>query len=447
MTMERQAVTIFWFRRDLRLEDNRGLQAALQSPYPVVPLFIFDRTILDGLRDRNDRRVSLIHRWVGELAEQIAGCGSSLLVEHGTPEEVFTRLVERFDVRAVYTNRDYEPMAIARDAAIERLLSQRGIPLMTFKDQCIFEAGEIRKPDGTPYTVYTPYSKAWRARLTPSDYAECRTDHLLDRLWKAEPLPIPSLESLGFHRTSVFIPPLDTSDELLARYPAARDYPADDATSHASIYLRFGKVSIRALVRRALECNADAWLRELIWREFFMMILAEFPHVVTRSFHPEYDTIAWRNDEEDFRRWCEGRTGFPLVDAGMRQLNQTGTMHNRVRMVVASFLTKDLLIDWRWGEAYFAEKLLDFELSSNNGNWQWAAGTGCDAAPYFRVFNPLLQQAKFDPHGTYVRRWIPELGTPEYPTPMIDHTVARERVLDAYRHAIEASGKRPSTGH
>lgn len=443
--MERETVTIFWFRRDLRLEDNRGLQAALMSAHPVVPLFIFDRTILDGLDDRSDRRVSLIHRWVEELAERIRMYGSSLLVEHGIPEEVFTRIVERFDVRAVYTNRDYEPSAIARDAVIETLLRQNGIPFLTFKDQCVFERGEIRKPDGTPYTVFTPYSKAWRARLEPHDYAECRTEHLLDRLWKSEPLPVPSLESIGFHPTSVVIPELDTRKELLVQYAARRDFPDEDATSHASIYLRFGKVSIRALVRRALECSADAWLRELIWREFFMMILGEFPHVVEQSFHPEYDTIPWRNDEEDFRRWCQGRTGFPLVDAGMRQLNQTGMMHNRVRMVVASFLAKDLLIDWRLGEAYFAEKLLDFELSSNNGNWQWAAGTGCDAAPYFRVFNPSLQQQKFDPHGKYIRRWIPELGTPDYPQPMLEHTAARTRALVAYRAALEASGKNTGT--
>jgi deoxyribodipyrimidine photo-lyase len=441
--MERPSVSIFWFRRDLRLDDNRGLQAALTSGHPVVPLFILDRTILDRLGDPRDRRVTILYQWVRELAAEISNYGGCLLVEHGTPQDVFQRLVERFDIQAVYTNRDYEPEAIARDASIEQLLHERGIAFFTFKDQCIFEAAEIRKEDGTPYTVYTPYSKAWRARLQPQDYACCDTGRFLDALWKAPPQPIPLLEQLGFLEAEVTIPPLKLDEQTLLQYPRVRDYPALDATSNASLYLRFGKVSIRALVRRALELGADRWLSELIWREFFMMILAAFPHVVNQAFHPAYDAISWRTSEEDFERWCQGMTGFPLVDAGMRQLNQTGTMHNRVRMVVASFLAKDLLIDWRWGEAYFAEKLLDYELSSNNGNWQWAAGTGCDAAPYFRVFNPNLQQQKFDPRVEYIRRWIPEFGTPDYPPPMVDHTEARQRALDAYRSALEASGKRP----
>lgn len=441
MPMDKAIVTIFWFRRDLRLEDNRGLQAALQHGRPVVPLFIFDRNILDSLEDRSDRRVALIHRWITELAEALSMYGSSIIVEYGTPLDVFSHLIERFTIEAVYANHDYEPYAIERDRAVAALLQEHGIQFFTYKDQCIFERDEITKPDGTPYTVYTPYSKAWKARLTPSDYAECRTEHLLDQLWKTDPLPIPPLELIGFRSVPVEIPPLDLSRDTLTHYKTRRDYPALDATSHASMYLRFGKVSIRALVRRAIELKAETWLNELIWREFFMMILAKYPQVVKQSFHPAYDAIQWRNDEEEFRRWCEGKTGFPLVDAGMRQLNATGMMHNRVRMVVASFLTKDLLIDWRWGEAYFAAKLLDYELSSNNGNWQWAAGTGCDAAPYFRVFNPMLQQAKFDPDGAYVRRWIPELGTPDYPSPIVDHTTARQRAIDAYRTALESTGK------
>ncbi|MCS7000613.1 MAG: deoxyribodipyrimidine photo-lyase [Bacteroidota bacterium] len=439
--MAKPSVNIFWFRRDLRLDDNRGLQAALRAERPVLPLFIFDRNILDRLESRVDRRVVLIHRWVEELSTALREYGSSLLVEHGTPLEVFNRLVEHFDIGAVYTNRDYEPYARQRDQQVADFLHEHGIGFYTFKDQCIFEEQEILKPDGTPYTVYTPYSKAWRAKLSAADYAECSIDPYCTNFWKTSPFLLPSLEQIGFHDVPVELAPLDLSEETLRRYKQQRDYPALDATSHASVYLRFGKVSVRALVRRALELDADAWLGELIWREFFMMILANFPHVVERSFHPAYDAIVWRNDENDFRRWCEGRTGYPLVDAGMRQLNATGHLHNRVRMVVASFLTKDLLIDWRWGEAYFAEKLLDYELSSNNGNWQWAAGTGCDAAPYFRIFNPLLQQEKFDPHGDYIRRWIPELGTPDYPPPIVEHTTAKERAVAAYRHALIATGK------
>ncbi|MCX7929785.1 MAG: DNA photolyase family protein [Chlorobi bacterium] len=434
-------VVAFWFRRDLRLDDNRGLQAALHSGMPVVPLFIFDRTILDRLSDRSDRRVAFIHQCVCRLSEQLRSIGSDIVVLSGTPLEAFAQLVERFPIAAVYTNRDYEPATLERDRLVEEFLRQRSIAFHTFKDQCIFECSEVVKPDGLPYTVYTPYSKAWRARLTPDDYASFDTTPLLDRFWRTEPLTIPTLEEIGFHSIEPGVPAIQLDAKRLHQYCKLRDYPALDATSHASVHLRFGTVSIRALVRHALDLGADAWLGELIWREFFMMILANFPHVVEQSFHPAYDAITWRNDEEEFQRWCEGQTGYPLVDAGMRQLNATGTMHNRVRMVVASFLTKDLLIDWRWGEAYFAAKLLDYELSSNNGNWQWAAGTGCDAAPYFRVFNPLLQQVKFDPTGEYVRRWIPELGTPDYPTPMVEHPTAKERAIAAYRAALDIHGK------
>jgi deoxyribodipyrimidine photo-lyase len=441
--MEHQQVNVFWFRRDLRLDDNRGLYEALRAGKPVVPVFIFDRTILDALDDRADRRVAFIHARIEQLSRELSKYGSSLVVEHGTPLAAFARLVDRFSISAVYTNRDYEPSAIARDRAVEAFLAERGIAFHTFKDQCIFEGTEVVKPDGTPYTVYTPYSKAWRARLGPADYAAWDTTELRTQFWKTEPLPIPTLEQLGFQAIDPNVPPLAIDAERLRTYKEHRDYPALDATSHASVHLRFGTVSIRSLVRRALELGADAWLRELIWREFFMMILANFPHVVDRAFHPAYDAIEWRNDPDQFERWCQGRTGYPLVDAGMRELNATGRMHNRVRMVVASFLTKDLLIDWRWGEAYFAAKLLDYELSSNNGNWQWAAGTGCDAAPYFRVFNPELQQAKFDPTGEYVRRWIPELGTPDYPAPMVDHHWAKERAIAAYRQALEQTGKHP----
>ncbi|MCS6990552.1 MAG: DNA photolyase family protein [Chitinophagales bacterium] len=426
-----QPVVIFWFRRDLRLHDNTGLYHALQQPLPVLPIFIFDRNILDDLSDPYDRRVDFIHRQVTELQQKLCALGKSLLVWHGRPLEVFQQLLQQWQVAHVYTNRDYEPYAQKRDAAVADLLKAHGVGFHTYKDHVILEANEVLKEDGTPYVVFTPFSKRWKEVFQEKDLKSYPSEKFLPRLLTTEPFPIPSLQQLGFQSTDVVIPPKTVSEELLRNYARLRDFPAAAGTSRMSVHLRFGTVSIRELFRQAQPISRK-YVNELIWREFYSYILQHFPRVVTSSFRPDFDAIVWRNRAEEFAAWCEGRTGFPIVDAGMRELNATGYMHNRVRMIVASFLTKHLLIDWRWGEAYFASKLLDYELASNNGGWQWAASCGVDGAPYFRIFNPYEQQRRFDPKGEYVRRWVPELGTPDYPPPIVDHTLARQRALQTY---------------
>jgi deoxyribodipyrimidine photo-lyase len=438
-------VSIFWHRRDLRLHDNAGLYHALKSGFPVVGLFIFDRHILDDLDDRADRRVAFIHQEVARLHAEMAALGARLDVRFGFPEEIWPRLLEEYDVGAVYANRDYEPYALQRDARVEQLLLERGIDFHAFKDHCIFEMDEVVKDDGKPYTVFTPYSRKWRQRLDSrpdgfflKPYPNARYRGAYASL---PPAPLPALAEMGFEAAegSPF-PGREVPERLLQQYADRRDLPAVPGTSRVGLHLRFGTVSIREMARQGL-AHSDKWLQELVWRDFYLMILHHFPQVANKAFRPEYEHIAWRNDEQEFEAWCQGKTGYPLVDAGMRELNATGFMHNRVRMVVASFLTKHLLIDWRWGEAYFAGKLLDFELASNNGGWQWAAGTGCDAAPYFRVFNPHAQMQKFDPQGAYVRKWVPEYGLPSYPKPIVDHALARARALEAYQIGLEA-GKR-----
>lgn len=443
-----EKISIFWHRRDLRLHDNAGLYHALKSSYPVLPLFIFDTYILDKLEDKPDARVEFIHDHVSALARELASMGSTMLVAHGKPEEVWARLLQQYPIGAVYTNHDYEPYAHERDEKVKRLLASHGIPFYTYKDHVIFERQEIVKDDGKPYTVFTPYSRKWRALLmsrpasaasnpAASFYLQSYpTERYFSRLWRAAPLPIPSLEAIGFVRTGVSFPPMQVTQGLIRQYDKTRNFPAVNGTSRLGVHFRFGTISIREKARHAIKLN-DTYLNELIWRDFYAMILANFPHVATRAFKPEYDLIEWRNDEKEFQLWCEGRTGYPLVDAGMRELAATGYMHNRVRMVTASFLTKHLLIDWRWGEAWFARKLLDFDLASNNGGWQWAAGSGTDAAPYFRVFNPLAQQEKFDPELAYIRRWIPEYGTAAYPKPIVEHKLARERCMEVYRRALQ----------
>jgi deoxyribodipyrimidine photo-lyase len=442
---------IFWFRRDLRLEDNAGLYHALKSVQPVLPLFIFDRNILDDLEDEQDARVSFLHQAIQELSHELEGQGSSILVRYGKPLEVWQSLLQEYDIQAVYANRDYEPYALERDGQTASLLGEHGISLHTFKDHVIFEQGEVLKQDGAPYTVFTPYSRRWREKLSsrleaiPNEQGQEEqlsyylkpypTPHYFSHFCRISPLPIPSLESMGFEQSIIEIPPRSVSRGLIRNYDKTRDFPAIEGTSRLGIHFRFGTISIREKARGAQQLN-ETFLNELIWRDFYAMILAHFPHVATQAFRPQYDCIAWRNDEQEFQLWCQGRTGYPIVDAGMRQLNQTGYMHNRVRMIVASFLTKHLLIDWRWGEAYFAQKLLDFDLASNNGGWQWAAGSGTDAAPYFRIFNPASQQAKFDQDYRYVRQWVPEYGTPRYPQPMVDHKMARERCLKVYKEGL-----------
>ena len=426
-----EQVVVFWFRRDLRLEDNRGLSEALNSGQPVLAVFIFDKDIIEDL-PQDDPRISFIYTLLHKIHRQLSELGSALHVHSGKPLEVWKKLLARYDVRGVYANKDYEPYASQRDQELAFLLETRGIPLYSHKDQVIFEEDEILKKDGKPYTVFTPYKRRWLERYhegnmqKPTQVTRGRFLH-----YRAD---FPEIEDLGFIRSHIRVSPYDLSS--LDKYPELRDFPAADATTHLSPHLRFGTVSIREIISQ-LRASDDIFLGELIWREFFMQILFHFPKVVYQNFNARYNGIIWKNHEEDFMRWCEGNTGYPMVDAGMRQLNATGTMHNRVRMITASFLCKHLLIDWRKGEAYFAEKLLDYELSSNNGNWQWAAGTGCDAAPYFRVFNPAEQLRKFDRDGSYVRKWIPEYGTEAYPDPMIDHRFARKRALETYKRGID----------
>ncbi|MCW0482252.1 cryptochrome/photolyase family protein [Gaoshiqia sediminis] len=432
--MKEQPVTVFWFRRDLRISDNHGLFKALTSGRPVLPVFVFDTDILNDLED-DDSCVSFILRQVQQLQDKFEADGSSFWIYHGKTLDAFKRLVAEYSVERVFINQDYEPYARKRDQEIFEYLGSMGIEMKAFKDQVIFHKNEILNGDGKPYTVFTPYSKRWLAKLSEKDWKPYPSEKYLGNLLKMAPLRKFHHVDIGFRRGSLEIPPQEITPEILTAYKDKRDFPAVDATSRLGVHLRFGTISIRQVTAAAVQYSS-AFLNELIWRNFYMDILWHFPQVEKQSFKPAYDHIAWINSEKDFARWCEGTTGFPLVDAGMRQLNQTGFMHNRVRMVTASFLCKHLLIDWRWGEAFFAEKLLDYELASNNGGWQWAAGSGCDAAPYFRVFNPILQQEKFDPELVYVHRWVPEFGTDHYPKPMVDHRMARQRAIDTYRAGL-----------
>lgn len=436
--MTKQKIAIFWFRRDLRLIDNTALFHALQSKLQVLPVFIFDTEILKKLNSKNDARVSFIHAEISKINNELEKFGSSLKVLHDKPLEAFRKLTDEFQVETVFTNRDYEPYAIQRDKEIKIFLNNIGIALQTFKDQVVFEHDEVLKDDGTPYTVFTPYSKKWKLNLGNNEIQEFPSQNYFDGFVKTEPLKIPSLHDLGFEQSRIKVPDFDISAELIKNYADKRDLPALNATSKLGVHLRFGTISIREATLKALQFS-ETFLNELIWRNFFSSVLYHFPYVEKSAFKPKYDLIEWRNNEKEFELWCRGETGYPLVDAGMRELNETGFMHNRVRMVTASFLTKHLLIDWRWGEAYFAEKLLDFDLASNNGNWQWAAGCGCDAAPYFRVFNPETQQKKFDEKMEYILKWVPEYGTVKYPQPIVGHKFARERVLKVYRRALEKS--------
>jgi deoxyribodipyrimidine photo-lyase len=429
--MSKQEVSIFWFRRDLRLEDNVGLFQALQSKYSVIPLFIFDDSILDSL-PKNDARVGFIHESLSEINTQLQEIGSSLLVKKGKTFDVWQSLLEEYDVKEVFFNKDYEPYAIQRDTAICELLETNKIITYSFKDQVIFEEKEITKADGLPYTVYTPYKNKWLEKYkSMAPVHEYDTESYFSNFHKNS-FNFPTLEQIGFEESPIKVKPHNL--KFIANYQDIRDFPALDKTSYLSPHLRFGTVSIRKLVNWAFHKN-DVFFSELIWREFFMQILFSFPKVVTQNFKSAYDGIQWRNNEEDFKRWCSGTTGYPMVDAGMRQLNETGYMHNRVRMVVASFLIKHLMIQWQWGEAYFAEKLLDYDMSANVGNWQWAAGTGCDAAPYFRVFNPEIQQKKFDEKGIYIRKWIKEFDL-GYVKPMVEHAMARDRAIATYKAGI-----------
>jgi deoxyribodipyrimidine photo-lyase len=430
-------VAVMWFRRDLRLADNAALYHALRSGYPVVPLFVFDKHILDKLDDTTDARVTFIHQAIESMQATLVAMGSSMQVYHTTPEAAWEQLASKFNIVAAYTNTDYEHYAVQRDAAIAQWLQNKGAVLHSFKDQVIFEKNEVVKDDGKPYTVFTPYSKKWKLKLTPYQFKAYPTEKYFDAFYKQSPQEIPALRQMGFAPTTLSFPPPSVANDVLQRYKEQRDYPAIKGTSLLGVHLRFGTISIRALARQAAPLS-EGFLNELIWRDFYHQITHHFPHIGEgKAFRKEYDAIQWRNNEAEFEAWCQGKTGYPIVDAGMRELNTTGYMHNRVRMIVASFLTKHLLIDWRWGEAYFAKKLLDFDFAANNGGWQWAAGSGCDAAPYFRVFNPTLQAQKFDKDGRYIRKWVPELNSFSYPKPIVQHEVARKRVLEAYAVALK----------
>lgn len=431
-----EKINIFWFRRDLRLEDNVGLYKALHGSFPVMPIFIFDSEILEAL-PKDDARVTFIHDTLQDMRSSLQKMGSSLALFHGQPKESFKKLISDYAVQNVISNRDYEPYALERDDQISALLKKQDIGFYQFKDQVIFEKSEVVKGDGDPYVVYTPYMKTWKQRFK-NNYVmkEYALADASQQFVQHSRLPNLSLSDIGFEKSKIEIPPYKVSPSLIENYEDTRNYPALDGTSHLGPHLRFGTVSVRDMVKKATVSKNEVFWQELIWREFFMQILFHFPHTHKDAFRAKYDRIQWRNNEDEFDKWKAGKTGFPLVDAGMRQLNETGYMHNRVRMLVASFLCKHLLIDWRWGEAYFAEKLLDYEMASNVGNWQWAAGSGVDAAPYFRIFNPTTQIEKFDKEKKYIKKWVPEYDSDSYPEPMVDHKEARERCLRVYKEAV-----------
>lgn len=433
-----EKLNIFWFRRDLRLHDNTGLFHALSSELNVLPIFIFDTQILDELPE-NDARVTFIFNTLQRLRKELEDhYNSSIAFYYGKPKDIFSSLVKTYDVNAVYTNRDYEPYATDRDQEIEQLLLSQGIEFRTFKDHVIFEKNEVVKNDGKPYLVYTPYMKKWKKAFSEIELKPYPSDDKLDNCVSNTELPNITLEEMGFKLSNIKVKQYNTSDELLKKYNKTRDLPSIEGTSRLSPYLRFGLVGYRQLIDTACSVEDETYLNELIWREFYAMILYAYPDSSYKAFKEKYDRIQWRNNKEDFDKWKNGQTGYPIVDAGMRQLNQTGWMHNRVRMIVGSFLCKHLLIDWRWGEAYFAKKLLDYDMASNVGGWQWVAGSGVDAAPYFRVFNPYTQTDKFDKERKYIKKWVPEFESSSYPKPMVEHKFARERCLETYKYGLNA---------
>ena len=433
LKMSKPSINIFWFRRDLRLHDNLGLSVSLKENKPVLPIFIFDTEILKKLPN-NDARVTFIHDSLMKLKKElIEKYNSSIALYHGKPEDIFKKIIKKFNVSKVYTNHDFEPYAIKRDSKIKELLNSNNIQFNTFKDHVIFEKNEVVKADGSPYLVYTPYMKKWKERFKE---IKLKSHDSNDNFIKDIDFPSLSLADIGFIKSLITLKKYSITPTLVQNYESTRNFPALDATSYLSPYLRFGLLSIREIVTKILKYNNETFLNELIWREFFMQILWHFPNTKNESFKKKYDRIEWRNNENEFNSWCEGKTGYPLVDAGMRQLNKTGYMHNRVRMVVGSFLCKHLLIDWRWGEAYFAEKLLDYEMSSNIGNWQWVAGCGVDAAPYFRIFNPTEQVKKFDKKLEYINTWVDDYNELSYPNKIVDHKEARQRCLETYKKAL-----------
>jgi len=434
--------SIFWFRRDLRLKDNAGFYRALKGEYPVKPIFIFDENILSKLPDKKDARVEFIYDVISELKSDLKDIGSDIEIYYGKPEKVWIEIAKDADLKEVYTNRDYEQYAINRDKVVSQLLDKKSIPFKGYKDHVIFDKDEVLKDDGDPYVVFTPYKRKWMEALESkmeddlSFYLKSYPcEKYYDNLLKYESEKIVEWEDLGFERTEVEIPSETVKQKTIKEYDEKRNFPSVDGTSRLGIHFRFGTISIREKARKAQGLN-ETFLSELVWRDFYSMILQHYPKVEEGAFREKYEAIKWINDEDQFQRWCEGKTGYPIVDAGMRELNETGYMHNRVRMITASFLTKHLLIDWRWGEQYFADKLLDYDLASNNGGWQWAAGCGTDAAPYFRIFNPYSQQQKFDKDMKYIKQWVPEVDSDKYPDPIVDHKEARERCLETYKEAL-----------
>lgn len=436
--MSSKKVSIFWFRRDLRLDDNVGFLEALKGDCPVLPIFIFDTEILSKL-PKDDARLNFIYDTLQQMRNQLQEKhNSSLAMYSGKPNDIFNKLITEYDINTVYTNDDYEPYAKERDVNIGKLLMDNDIKFKTYKDQVIFEKSEVVKDDGEPYVVYTPYKNKWKEIFdADKDLQIHYTSQYLQNLIDHTRLPNLSLSDIGFEKSEIKVPDYDVTPTLIDNYEDTRNFPAlENGTSHLGPHLRFGTVSVRKMMKKAIAEKNEVFWSELIWREFFMTILWHFPHTEDQAFRPKYDRIDWRNNEDEFDKWKNGKTGYLLVDAGMRELNKTGYMHNRVRMLVASFLCKHLLIDWRWGETYFAEKLLDYEMSSNVGNWQWAAGSGVDASPYFRIFNPMTQVDKFDKNKEYIKKWIPEYGTDDYPDKMVDHKKARERCLETYKEAV-----------
>ncbi len=428
-------ISIFWFRRDLRLKDNHGLYQALESGKKVLPIFIFDEDILDLLENKYDKRVDFIVQALQTLNSFLKSKNKGIKIFKGKPLEIYKKLTENYEIEAVYSNEDYEPYAIKRDQEIADFLASKNINFHQFKDQVIFHKDEIVKADKKPYTVYTPYSKLWLNEFQKIDLQGFPSEKKLDILLEI-PFEELKIEYIGFQKTDLTFEVPEADLHIIKTYEETRNFPAVKGTTQLGVHLRFGTISVRKLAKIAKENNLT-FLKELIWREFFMQILYHFPKVVNHSFKSKYDAIPWENNPEFLEKWKAGKTGFPIVDAGMRELNTTGFMHNRVRMITASFLIKHLLTDWRIGEAYFAEKLMDYDLSANNGNWQWCASSGCDAAPYFRIFNPDEQQKKFDPDFKYIKKWIPEFGTKYYPKPIVEHKKAREKVLKVYKEALD----------
>jgi deoxyribodipyrimidine photo-lyase len=472
--------SLFWFRRDLRDEDNAGLYYALTSSQRVYCAFIFDREILDRLPARADRRVQFIWESVRELKQALRSRGGDLVILHERATEAIPALARRLGAQAVFANGDYEPAAVARDARVEAALAADGRRFHRAKDHVVFEKDEVLTQAGGRFVVFTPYRNAWLKKVDEFFLKAYPVARHAQRL-AAPPFAceIPALEALGFARTDLAAIPVHAGmsgarglfADFLSRigdYKALRDFPGEKAVSFLSVHNRFGTISIRELARHAWTRRGEGaatWLAELIWRDFYFQILWHNPHAANSAFRPEYDALAWPNDERLFRAWCDARTGFPIVDAAMRQLSQTGYMHNRLRMIVASFLVKDLLVDWRWGEKHFADNLIDFDLAANNGGWQWAASTGCDAQPYFRIFNPVSQSERFDPRGVFVRRYVPELARVgdrfihapwtmgreqqqacgcvigrDYPAPVVDHAMQREKALSLYK-AVKLSAR------